>query len=144
MNINNPTTPNTIERLKMDNHADTTCFGSNFTAVKFTGEHCEVLPFSEQYNGMHNIPVASAATAWDNLEMVETTILMFHQGLWFGANLANSLINPNQCQIHGIDVCNNPIDPNRPLGIIEPLTDFAIPMEFGRSFVYTSSHNHPR
>jgi hypothetical protein len=80
----------------MDHHADTTCFRSNFTAVQFTGEHCEVSPFSEEYNQMRNIPVASAATAWDNPEMGETTILKFHQGLWFGDDLTNSLINPNQ------------------------------------------------
>jgi hypothetical protein len=123
----------------MDNHADTTCFGSNFTAVQFTGEHCEVSPFSEQYDKMVNVPVASAATAWDDTDTGETTILLFHQGLWFGDNLTNSLINPNQCRSFGIDICDDPFDSNRTIGIIDTLTDFTIPMEFGRSFVYFKS-----
>jgi hypothetical protein len=88
---------------------------------------------------MHNIPVASTAMAWDIPETGETTISMFHQGLWFGDNLTNSLINPNQCQINGIDVCDDPFDTYRSLGVIEPTTDFNVPMEFGRSFVYFQS-----
>jgi hypothetical protein len=59
----------------MDNHADTIHVSDpNFTAVQFTGEHCKVSPFSEQYNRMRNIPVASAAMALDNPETGETTL----------------------------------------------------------------------
>jgi hypothetical protein len=135
----NTTTPNTIARSEMDNHADTTCFGSNFTAVQFTGKQCEVSPFSEQYDKMANVPVPSAATAWEDTDTGETTILLFHQVLWFGDDLTNSLINPNQCRSHGIDICDDPFDFNRTIGIIDTLTDFTIPMEFGRSFVYFKS-----
>jgi len=91
------TSPDTVSRIEMDNHADTTCFGKNFTAVSFTGTSCEVLTFSKEYKSLENIPVATAATAWDNPETGETIILVYNQGLWFGNTLEESLINPNQC-----------------------------------------------
>ena len=50
------------------------CFGSNFTPVYFTGEHCEVAPFSDEYARMTDVPIASAATAWDDPETGQTTI----------------------------------------------------------------------
>jgi hypothetical protein len=72
------TTHNDIAKLEIDNHADTSCFGSNFTAVQFTGKHCKVSPFSDKYNRLPNVPIASVAKAWDNPNMEETTILLFH------------------------------------------------------------------
>ena len=135
-NINPRTTPNTIARSEIDNHADTTCFGSNFTAINFTGEHCEVSPFSDQYKALTNIPVATAATAWDNPDTGEVVILIFHQGLWFGDSLTNSLINPNQCRMHGIDLCDNPFDTQRRLGLWDPITEIEIEMDFSNSFVF--------
>ena len=80
--------------------------------------------------------MASAATAWDDPDTGETTILLFHQGLWFGDSLTNSLINPNQCRMHGIEIWDNPFDTSKPLGITDPLTNTYIPMEFGNSFVF--------
>jgi hypothetical protein len=136
---NERTTPNIIAKSEIDNHADTTCFGSNFTAVHFTGAYCEVRPFSDQYNTMPNIPIATAATAWDNPDTGEVVILLFHQGLWFGDALENSLINPNQSRMHGIEICDDPFDPNRKIGIKDPVNEIEIPMEFGNSFVYMTT-----
>ena len=129
------TTPNTIANSEIDNHADTTCFGSNFTAIEFTGEQCEVSPLSKDYESMNNIPVATAATAWDDPTTGETIILVFHQGLWFGNKLPNSLINPNQCRVHGIEISDNPFDKAKPLGIRDETQEIHIPMAFGNSFV---------
>ena len=135
----NNTIPHTIARSEIDNHADTTCFGSNFTPISFTGEHCEVSPFSDEYSKMTDIPVASAATAWDDPVTGLTTILIFNQGLWFGTKLENSLINPNQCRMHGIELCDDPFDPNRALSFVDPFTETTVPMEFGHSVVYFKS-----
>ena len=118
-------------------------FGSNFTAIHFTGEHCEVSPVSEQYTSLTNIPVATAATAWDDPVSGETTILLFHQGLWFGDSLTNSQINPNQCRMHGVQLCDDPFDKTRTLGFKDPITEIEVPMEFGRSFVYFQSRLQP-
>jgi hypothetical protein len=129
------TTPNTITRGEINNHADTTCFGSNFTPIHFTGGYCEVSPFSDEYTKMVDIPIALAATAWDDPEPGITTILIFNEGLWFGDKLRNSLINPNQCRTHGIELCDDPYNPTRALGFYDPLTEVFVPMEFGRSIV---------
>ena len=44
-------------------------------------------------------------------------VLEFGKGLWFGNRMEKSLINPNQCQKFGIQICNDLDDPHRNLGI---------------------------
>jgi hypothetical protein len=78
------TAPHKIAKSEIDNHADTTCFGSNCTAIHFTGETCDVSPFSEQYTTMANLPIVLAATAWEYPDTGQSIILIFHQGLWLG------------------------------------------------------------
>jgi hypothetical protein len=38
--------------------------------------------------------------------------------------------------MHGIELCDNPFDPHRALGITDAQTEFHIPLTFGQSFVY--------
>jgi len=47
----------------------------------------------------------------------ERIILEFGQGLWFGDRLNHSLINPNQCRSYGINVCDDPTDKHRVIGM---------------------------
>ena len=101
--IENPVA-GTLGRLELDSHADTCCFGANFTTMFITQYVCDVSPFSNEYTPMKDVPICSAATAYDDKTTGETTILVFHQGLWFGPSLANSLINPNQCRHFGITI----------------------------------------
>jgi hypothetical protein len=39
----------------------------------------------------------------------------------------------------GIELCDDPFDPNRPIGIWDPVTDIHIPMDFAHSFVYLTT-----
>ena len=96
------TQPDTIAYCELDSHADTTCFGSNFTLVYSTDQRCDVAPYSSEYKAMEDIPIVGAATAYDDQTTGQTTILLFHQGLWFGNKLDHSLINPNQLRSFGI------------------------------------------
>jgi hypothetical protein len=41
--------------------------------------------------------------------------------------------------MHGMEICNDPSDPHRELGISGPITDIHIPMAFGNSFVYLTT-----
>jgi hypothetical protein len=41
--------------------------------------------------------------------------------------------------MHGIEICDDPFDPNRKIGIKDPVNDIEIPMEFGNSFVYLTT-----
>ena len=58
-----------------------------------------------------------------------TYILIFNQGLKFGHRMQHSLINPNQCQAAGIDLCDDPFDPFRRLSIYDSVTDITLPIE---------------
>ena len=113
---------------EIDNHADTCCFGKNFIPLYFTGQVCEVQPFLDEYESVHNVEVCSAATAFDDSETGATVILVFNQGLWFGSKMSHSLINPNQCRSFGISLCDDPFDPYRKLSIYDPHTDTTIPL----------------
>ncbi len=53
-----------VARSEMDNHADTTCFGSNFRLMYYTNKVCDVTPFSEAYSAMTNVPIVGACTGW--------------------------------------------------------------------------------
>ena len=94
----------------------------------------DVSPFSDEYAAMKDVPIASAATAVDDKESGETIILEFHQGLWFGTRMENSLINPNQCRAFGIELCDDPFDSHRSLGI--RAEDVEIPFKYSKNVVY--------
>ena len=57
----------------------------------------------------------------------EVFILEFGQGLWFGNHMAKSLINTNQYQKFGIQICKDPNDPHKKL-VIKAYEDLFIPM----------------
>ena len=127
-------TPETTGKVEVDNHADTSCLGANFRVMEFTEHVVNVQPFSNELQGLENIPIATGATAWDDPDSGRITILIVHQGLWFGRRLDNSLLSPNQCRNFGISLCDDPWDPNRPLGI--ELREETIPFEFEQNVVY--------
>ena len=99
--------PGTMARNELDSHADTSCAGANWTPLAFTGEVCTVSPYSNEYAPKHGVPVATCATAIvDGLGV--TTILAMHQMLFFGTQLPNSLLNPNQVRLGGITIHDDP------------------------------------
>lgn len=117
-----------VSTMEMDNHADTHCFGRNFTPILFTGQSCDVTAFSEKLSPITQVPICMACTAYDDPDTGLTTILEFPQGLWMPDHMDHSLINLNQCCAFGINICDDPFDPNRKLGIHDPNTDSFIPL----------------
>jgi hypothetical protein len=101
----------------MDTHADTCVAGANFLACEFDGTTCEVIPFLSEYQLTKGIPIVSAATAWTNEQTGETVILYFHQVLWYGKRMKQSLLNPNQLRHYGRSICDDITDKNRSFGI---------------------------
>ena len=91
---------------EMDSHADTTAPGNNMVMLTNLDEvmhFVDVVPFSEEYAPMTGIPIATCAAAWTNPENGQVFILVFHEILYFGNKLKNSLICPNQiraCVFH--------------------------------------------
>ena len=88
-----------------------------------TDQVCDVSPFIDDYKPLSSVPIVTACTAWDNPNTGQTFILEFHQSLWFGSKLENSLINPNQCRNYGVSICDDPFDPNRSLSIYDHITE---------------------
>lgn len=123
----------------MDNHADTTCFGANFTPIYFTGQTCNVSPFSSEYHALENVQVCTAATAWDDPTTGQAHIIEVNQGLWFGNRMEHSLLSPNQCRWHGIEICDDPFDPNRPLRILDHTSETGIPLEYSKNVVFVKT-----
>jgi hypothetical protein len=86
----------TVARCEMDSHADTCVAGPNFLVLEFTGEQCDVTPYTSDYQPITNVSVVNAVTAFTDESTGETVILHFNQVLWYGKRMQMSLINPNQ------------------------------------------------
>lgn len=55
-------------------------------------------------------------------------ILVFHEGLWMGESMPNSLINPNQLRAFGCTVQDNPFS-GAPIYIEDPDGALVIPLQ---------------
>jgi len=124
---------------ELDNHADTPCYGKNFRVISFTSEVCSVSPYLSKYDSVNDIPICTAATAVE-LDSGVTIILELGQGLSFGDRLNHSLINPNQCRSYGIQVCDDPTDPHRDIGM-ELDERYFLPFKMRGTTCYFQSHS---
>ena len=106
-----------IARCEMDSHADTCVAGPNFKILEFTGEQCDVSPYTNDYDPITNVSVVNAVTAFTDESSGETVILRFNQVLWYGNRMKMSLINPNQLRYYGVSVSDDPTDNTRAFGI---------------------------
>ena len=91
---------------ELDSHADTTAAGLNMIMLDDPDDiihHVNVLPFSNEYEPISDIPIARCATAWTDPETGKVWILVFNQALYFGDKLQNSLICPNQVRSHAFN-----------------------------------------
>eukprot|EP00536_Pseudo-nitzschia_multiseries_P010379 jgi/Psemu1/203096/e_gw1.314.32.1 len=90
--------------------------------------HVDVAPFSEEYKPIKKIPIGSCATAWTSPISGQVYIIVFHQALYFGNKLKNSLICPNQvrdCNFNSVEETPCQFDPRSKHGITiqTPLED---------------------
>lgn len=128
-----------VSNIEMDNHADTHCFGKNFTPILWTSEKCNVSGFTSTMPAIESVPICTACTAYDDPVTGATIILEFPQGLWLGEHMNHSLINPNQCRAFGVMICDDPFDPNRSLSISHPDHHCSIPLRLqGPNVVLTT------
>jgi len=115
--VQNQTRAGFIARNEMDTHADTCCAGSNWSLMELTGEVCDVNPFLNSYDPVTEIPVARCCTVWTDQESSTEYLIVADQMLWFGTQLENSLINPNQLRAYGVMVNDDPFDSTRGFGV---------------------------
>ena len=100
--------PNTRAQNEADTNADTCCLGQNFIPLYYTNRSADVYPYSDAYAPMENIPIVTAATAFDHPDG-NTYILVFHESLYYGTKMKRGLINPNQIHHCGLDFFDNPM-----------------------------------
>ena len=62
------------------------------------------------------------------------------KALWFGDRLNHSLINPSQCHSYGINVCDDPTDQHRKIGMELP-DKYFLPFKMRRTTYYFESRS---
>ena len=129
--------PGTVANCELDTHYDTCVVGPNFRVDEYTGEYCDVTPFSNAYKPTTNIPIVNTSTAYTDETTGETLILRFNQVIWYGTKLSMSLINPNQLRYFGVSVSDDPTDRNRFFGISSD--GLKIQFEMNGTIVYFKS-----
>jgi hypothetical protein len=63
---------------------------------------------SDEYKAIKDIPIATVATAWDDLAGGPTVILVVNEALSFGDRMNHSLLCPNQIRANGLVVNDVP------------------------------------
>ena len=77
--------------------------------LNYTGKECDVSPYRDDYDPISNVPIVTAATAWQSSYTGQTYILVFNEALWMGDTMSNTLVNPNQLRHFGTTVQDNPM-----------------------------------
>ena len=122
-----PTSFPTEGCIELDSHADTIVLGANCIILSHTGQSCEVMPYSDTYDAITDVPVITGATLWTSPHDGDEFILIFNEALWMGDTLQHTLVNPNQHRVYGTTVQDNPFAPSPfkfkpPTGPTIPLT----------------------
>jgi len=95
-------------RSELDSHADTCVAGANTVPIYFTDQNVSVSPFIGEYAPLENVPIATVATAWDDLSCGRTILLIINEALYFGDRMGHSLLCPNQLRCNGVTVNDVP------------------------------------
>jgi hypothetical protein len=72
--------------------------------LELKDEKVNVFPFSDEYNAVQDVPIATVATVWENPQNRELWMLVFHEALYFGSKLKESLLCPNQMRAAGVKI----------------------------------------
>ena len=120
---------NTTAENECDTNADTSCLDKNFivlTATFCTGT-ADIYAYDTSIKSIENVPIVSAATAYDDPVTGDTCILVFNESLYYGERFDHLLINPHRLRSYGIPFWDNPFDPDHSL-CIEVHHDLHIPL----------------
>ena len=75
--------------------------------MHFTGNECDVAPYTEAYETINAVPIVQSATAYNNSETGETTILILNKEICMGETMDQTLLNTNQLCAYGMTVKDN-------------------------------------
>ena len=140
--IEHPTDYKKLCQVEVDSRADTCCAGATFKLITDMGCTADVEGFHGDLGKLEGIPIGTCYTAIDHLVLQETIIGVFHQCLYFGSQMEESLINPNQLRANGlvVDMCPKQYSNRKSLhGIYHEEDDLYIPFQMHGCTSYFSS-----
>jgi len=103
--------------VECDNHANTTCAGSNCVVLAYTNHVVDVFGFHDSLGTMKAVPIATVATVATECNGNDV-ILVLHEALYFGDKMHHTLLSVNQACSFGTEVWDNPCDPHHDLSIV--------------------------
>ena len=92
-----------VDRTDLDSHADSPVVGQGALILHNTGETVNVIPFTDGLGTCKDVPIVTAAVAYDSNITGDTTILIIHNALYI-ESMAQNLIPPIMLRINGIEV----------------------------------------
>jgi len=121
--------------VELDSHADTCVFGDGCLVVYDTGITVSVEPYMATLGLSPEVPIVTAAVAYDHPDTGQTYVLFFHQSL-YEPDVKTHLMNPfqvrhNNIQVHETPLQHLPDDQQHPHShsIYHPPTDLHIPLQ---------------
>ena len=132
-----PTSLPTECHIKLDSHADTIVLGANCVILSHTGQSCKLMPYSDTYDAITDVPVVTGATLWTSPHDRDKFILIFNEALWMGDTLQHTVVNPNQLRAYGTTIQDNPFA-SSPLNF-EPPTSPNIPLMTMGTIIYCNT-----
>ena len=93
----------TANRTELDSHADLPVVGKGALILHHTVETVNVIPFTDGIGTCSDVPIVTAAVAYDSPITGETTIILTHNALYI-ANMTQNLIPPIMLRMNGIEV----------------------------------------
>ena len=95
-------------KAELDSHADTCTFGSEALVVQDTGATISVSGFVGSLGTLKNIPIVTAAVAYDDPDDFKTYVLFFHQALYV-KSMNRHLLCPSQIRHNQVIVNDTPL-----------------------------------
>ena len=77
--------------------------------LELNGEKVNVFPFSDDYAALQDVSIASLCSVWEHPTNGELWMLVFHEALFFGSQLEESLLCPNQMRAAGVAIEDAPM-----------------------------------
>jgi hypothetical protein len=97
-----------LNQSELDSHADTCAAGANIRVTNYTDTMVGVSPFSDSYEAIKDVPIATVATAWEDPATGDMFVLYIHGALYFGDMMSHTLLCPNQLRSNGWKVQDMP------------------------------------
>ena len=93
--------------------------------MHFMGKECDVATYTDAYETILAVPIFQTATAYDNPDTGENTIIILNKAVWMGETVDHTLVKPNQFRAYWMTVQDKPFS-EAPVFITTKDHDFII------------------